>query len=469
MQKAVWRRFPAGTDRRQLMSTMKSMRTQAALLIVPETMIRDDLDQMLVGYRIELFVKDPYEDYGVKRLRNTEFTRVSPDPAADTFPALDYIHSDTDADTAQHLQAFFSDGGTHLTQYFQGALPVLRSQITYYFTGVMPAAAATTVPPGRSHPSLMRAPLYQVDAFAARRFTGNPAAVVLLQVFPEDAVMAGRRHGEQPGGDRLPGEGRRRLPVALVHAQSGGAALRPWHARQRRGGAGKTGAEARPSGCSTPRAARSRLKRRGQGYVMDFPARPAEQCPAPQGLAGALGAEVKETWVNVFNYMAVLESAEQVRALIPDIAAVQRIDRPGIIVTAPGDQGYDCVSRYFAPQKGIPEDPVTAPPTACSHRTGASGCTRPSYAPSRPRRAAAKCAATWWVSALNSRAVASSIWKARRRYNLLFGMPRSFCFRQRNHRPLYIRTASQPDTRHSGRSAGSMCILSCVLMRHLQR
>ena len=47
------------------------------------------------------------------------------------------------------------------------------------------------------------------------------------------------------------------------------------------------------------------------------------------------------------------------RQLKPDLASIARMDRSGVIVTAPGDGQYDCVSRYFAPAKGIPEDPVT--------------------------------------------------------------------------------------------------------------
>ena len=47
------------------------------------------------------------------------------------------------------------------------------------------------------------------------------------------------------------------------------------------------------------------------------------------------------------------------RELAPDIPAIARLDRSGVIVTAPGDETYDFVSRYFAPAKGIPEDPVT--------------------------------------------------------------------------------------------------------------
>ena len=66
-----------------------------------------------------------------------------------------------------------------------------------------------------------------------------------------------------------------------------------------------------------------------------------------------------EIYINPFNYLAVLERADILRSLAPDLGAVAHLDRSGVIVTAPGDEGYDFVSRYFAPAKGIPEDPVT--------------------------------------------------------------------------------------------------------------
>lgn len=204
----------------------------------------------------------------------------------------------------------------------------------------------------------MRTPIYQVDAFASRRFAGNPAAVMSFQSFPADAVMqaiamennlAETAFLVKEGEDyRLrwftPG-----LEVPLCgHATLASAAVVMERLEPRR----TQVVFHTKSGALT-------VKRSGNAYVMDFPARPSEPCPAPQGLAGALGAEVKEVWVNSFNYMAVLDSAKTVRGLAPDIAAVGRIDRPGIIVTAAGDEGYDFVSRYFAPQKGIAEDPVT--------------------------------------------------------------------------------------------------------------
>jgi predicted PhzF superfamily epimerase YddE/YHI9 len=76
-------------------------------------------------------------------------------------------------------------------------------------------------------------------------------------------------------------------------------------------------------------------------------------------LAEALGAVPVEVRVNEFNYMAVLENAQSVRRLSPEMAVIPRMNRPGVIVTAPGDGIYDFISRYFAPAKGIPEDPVT--------------------------------------------------------------------------------------------------------------
>jgi predicted PhzF superfamily epimerase YddE/YHI9 len=92
---------------------------------------------------------------------------------------------------------------------------------------------------------------------------------------------------------------------------------------------------------------------------MNFPARPPQPVPAPPGLADALGARPVEVVSDGFNYLALLDSASTLRRLAPNHAAIATLDRDGVIVTAPGDAGYDFVSRYFAPAKGIPEDPVT--------------------------------------------------------------------------------------------------------------
>ena len=92
---------------------------------------------------------------------------------------------------------------------------------------------------------------------------------------------------------------------------------------------------------------------------MDLPARTASPTPAPPGLTEALGSTPTDVLVNEHNYLAVYDTAAAVRALAPDMAGLMRLDRLGVIVTAPGDGSFDFVSRYFAPAKGIPEDPVT--------------------------------------------------------------------------------------------------------------
>ena len=92
---------------------------------------------------------------------------------------------------------------------------------------------------------------------------------------------------------------------------------------------------------------------------MNFPARPSAQIAPPTELSKALGVEPLEVCVNEFNYLALLANETVLRTLAPDMPALARMDRPGVIVTAPGSEKYDFVSRYFAPAKGIPEDPVT--------------------------------------------------------------------------------------------------------------
>lgn len=101
------------------------------------------------------------------------------------------------------------------------------------------------------------------------------------------------------------------------------------------------------------------VNRTDEGYIMDFPARTSEPIAIQQELAEALGAVPIEVLANSFNYMALLESAQLVAKLAPDMVALARLDRSGVIVTAEGDGNCDFVSRYFAPAKGIPEDPVT--------------------------------------------------------------------------------------------------------------
>jgi predicted PhzF superfamily epimerase YddE/YHI9 len=102
------------------------------------------------------------------------------------------------------------------------------------------------------------------------------------------------------------------------------------------------------------------VTRTADRYLMDFPARSSTRMAhTPAEIADALGAQPLEVWENEFNYLALLPSPERVRALAPDFRALARLDRPGVIVTAAGEGEFDFTSRYFAPAKGVDEDPVT--------------------------------------------------------------------------------------------------------------
>jgi PhzF family phenazine biosynthesis protein len=200
--------------------------------------------------------------------------------------------------------------------------------------------------------------LFQLDAFTTRRFSGNPAAVMLMDRFPAESVMqsvaAENNLAETAflvpeGTDYLLRWFTPMVEVPLCgHATLASAAVVMERLEPDR----RQVVFHSASGPLT-------VRRSGAAYVMDFPARPSEAAPAPPGLAGALGAIPVEVYANAFNYLALVEDVRRLRALSPDMAALARLDRPGVIVTAPGDGAHDFFSRYFAPAKGIPEDPVT--------------------------------------------------------------------------------------------------------------
>ena len=100
--------------------------------------------------------------------------------------------------------------------------------------------------------------------------------------------------------------------------------------------------------------------RRGGDVELDFPAKVAEPCAAPPGLAEALGTTPHWVGRNKFDYLVELESDAAVRNLKPDFAQLATLPVRGVIVTARSDTaGADFVSRFFAPQSGVAEDPVT--------------------------------------------------------------------------------------------------------------
>lgn len=204
----------------------------------------------------------------------------------------------------------------------------------------------------------MRIRIFQLDAFASRRFVGNPAAVMLFSEFPADDTLQdiAAENNLAETAFLVPEGGDYRLrwftPTVEVplcgHATLASAAVVFERLAPER-------AQVVFQTMSGPLT----VRRRGLDYVMDLPSRRTTAVPPPASLLTALGVPCLEVRADAFDYTVLLESASVVRRLQPDIAAIAQLDRTGVIVTAAGDDAYDLVSRYFAPAKGIPEDPVT--------------------------------------------------------------------------------------------------------------
>jgi PhzF family phenazine biosynthesis protein len=200
--------------------------------------------------------------------------------------------------------------------------------------------------------------LYHLDAFTTRRFSGNPAAVMPLERFPDDALMqavaAENALSETAFLVRDGADWRIRwfTPAVEVplcgHATLASAAV----VMERLEPARESVVFHSASGPLT-------VRRAGSRYIMDFPRRVTAPVATPPALAAALGLEPLEVVADAGNYTALLDSPDSVRRLAPDFAAITRLDKTGVCVTAAGDGAYDFTSRYFAPAKGVPEDPVT--------------------------------------------------------------------------------------------------------------
>jgi PhzF family phenazine biosynthesis protein len=174
----------------------------------------------------------------------------------------------------------------------------------------------------------MRTPIFQIDAFTTRRFAGNPAAVIPMDRFLDDATLQAiaAENNLAETAFLVPEGGDYRLrwftPIVEVPL-CGHATLASAAAVMERLEPG------RDKVIFHTASGHLTVNRTSGGYVMDFPVRPSEPGATPPGLAEALGVVPVEVLSDTFNYIALLESAQLVRELAPDIAAIARMDRAG--------------------------------------------------------------------------------------------------------------------------------------------
>ena len=204
----------------------------------------------------------------------------------------------------------------------------------------------------------MKLRLYQLDAFTNKLFAGNPAAVVPLEAWISDELM------QQIAAENNLAETAFYVPTeqgfhirwftpTLEVDLCGHATLATAHVIF----SIENYAESEISFES--KSGPLKVTRQDDWLTLDFPADTYQVAVAPPALSESLKSLASfDVYKGKSDYLVVVENEEQVRNLKPDIFILSTVPTRGIMVTAPGDE-VDFVSRFFAPQSGIDEDPVT--------------------------------------------------------------------------------------------------------------
>lgn len=202
-----------------------------------------------------------------------------------------------------------------------------------------------------------RANLYQVVTFATDALHGNPAFVLSgAGDASDEALMAACSILKTD------------VVAVLGEAQGDRTPLRFFTSKGSHGGAGHSTLAAahvalndgRSRGAVTfhTSAGDRPAHKEGERIAVDFPVMPGEKIDRVAEMAAALGARPRETWSAPFGYVAVYDDAGVIASMRPDLDRVGAFDRTAVIATAPGRDGADIVIRVFAPNVGLPEDPV---------------------------------------------------------------------------------------------------------------
>ncbi len=200
--------------------------------------------------------------------------------------------------------------------------------------------------------------MFQVDAFGKGLFTGNPAAVCKLDEWLPDATM-----------QKIAAENNLSETAFVVKNNShydirwftpsievdlcGHATLATAFVlfRDEEKDSDRINFSTRKSGLLSVTKHRDKL-------VLDFPIDVIEECEAPKYLLQSFLPIPEKCYKGISDYMLVFKKQSDIEKINPNFDLLKKVDARGIIVTAPGDD-VDFVSRFFAPQSGVAEDPVT--------------------------------------------------------------------------------------------------------------
>lgn len=204
----------------------------------------------------------------------------------------------------------------------------------------------------------MKLKIYQIDAFAETIFSGNPAAICPLEKWLPDEILqkiAMENNLAETAyyvkkGDSY--EIRWFTPTVEVDL-CGHATLATAHVLynyEQHNGNELT--------FHSPRSGKLMVRKQGELLTLNFPADTVEKMNLSDELKNAFNYAPIDAFKGRTDYMLVFRNEEQVRNLKPDLLELAKWKARGVIVTAKGDTS-DFVSRFFAPQSGIDEDPVT--------------------------------------------------------------------------------------------------------------
>jgi PhzF family phenazine biosynthesis protein len=200
-------------------------------------------------------------------------------------------------------------------------------------------------------------PIYQIDAFAEKPFSGNPAAVVIFNKWPEKQVMQNIALENNLS------------ETAFIVKQDDGFYIRYFtptievelcgHATLASGFVlFKFFGEKETITFHTTSKGDLFVSQKDDLVILNFPTDNFISADIPDLAFDALGYKPVEAYMGLNDLMLVYEEEEQIAGMVPNFNLLEKIKSRGICVTAPGKK-VDFVSRFFAPQSGIPEDPVT--------------------------------------------------------------------------------------------------------------
>lgn len=203
----------------------------------------------------------------------------------------------------------------------------------------------------------MKAELFQVDAFTDKPFQGNPAAVVPLSIWPEDALLQSiaEENNLSETAFFVPKQAEFELRWFTPRAEidlCGHATLASAFVLYN-----YLGFEGEEISFKTRKSGTLLVRKEGEKLSMNFPSRPHAVVAPNPALSEALGKTPK-LLQHGRDFVAFFDTEKELRNLNPDMAKLEKVAKHGVIVSAAGED-CDFVVRAFFPALGIPEDPVT--------------------------------------------------------------------------------------------------------------